>query len=76
MGGGSGGGGSGINWVGGAKAQRHAQLESYKTVEGIMKESGIPIPSRPMSQAKVFWIGFACGLLLGLLIGLIFWEMT
>ncbi len=73
---GAGGGGGGIHWVGGAKAQRHTQLESYKAVEGIMKESGIPIPPRPMSQTKVFWIGFACGLFLGLLIGLIFWELT
>jgi hypothetical protein len=24
----------------------------------------------------VFWIGFSCGLFLGLLIGLIFWELT
>jgi hypothetical protein len=75
MGGGSGGGG-GIGWVGGARAQRRAQLESFKAVEGIMTESGIPIPPRPMSQTKVFWIGFSCGLLLGLLIGLIFWELT
>jgi hypothetical protein len=40
----------------------------------------IPEPSLiydvPMSQAKVFAIGFACGLFLGLLIGLVFWELT
>jgi hypothetical protein len=29
-----------------------------------------------MSQAQIFWIGFTCGLFLGLLIGLIFWELT
>ncbi|HZR04020.1 MAG TPA: hypothetical protein VFA81_12715 [Burkholderiales bacterium] len=41
-----------------------------------MTENGIPIPPKPMSQAQIFWIGFACGLLLGLFIGLVFWELT
>jgi hypothetical protein len=45
-------------------------------VEGIMKEDGVPVPPRPMSQEKIFGIGFMCGLFLGLLIGLIFWELT
>ena len=76
MGGGSGGGGGGIGWVGGRSAQRRAVRQSFNAVEGMMTESGIPIPPRPMSQAKIFWIGFSCGLLLGLLIGLIFWELT
>lgn len=75
MGGGAGGGG-GIGWIGGARAQRRAVSKSFDAVEGMMEECGIPVPPRPMSQAKVFWIGFACGLLLGLLIGLIFWELT
>ena len=75
MGGGAGGGG-GIGWVGSVRAQRRAVQQSFEAVEGIMTESGIPIPPRPMSQAKIFSIGFACGLLLGLLIGLIFWELT
>lgn len=74
MGGGASGGG--IGWVGGGRAQHRARLESFKAVEGIMAESGIPIPPRPLSQAKMFWIGFTCGLVLGLLIGLIFWELT
>jgi hypothetical protein len=64
------GGGGGIGWVGGWLAQRRAVRRSFDAVEGMMSESGIPIPPRPMSQAKIFWIGFACGLLLGLLIGL------
>jgi hypothetical protein len=83
MGGGSGGGGGGIGWVGhghgpiGAYlARRRAVRQGFSAVEGIMSESGVPIPPRPMSQEKVFAIGFACGLFLGLLIGLIFWELT
>lgn len=82
MGGGAGGGG-GIGWVGHGKgvigayiARRRAIRQSFDAVEGIMNESGIPIPARPMSQAKIFWIGFTCGLLLGLLVGLVFWELT
>ena len=82
MGGGSG-GGSGIAWVGVGKgrvgsyfARERAKQKSFEAVEGIMTESGIPFPPRPMSQEKVFGIGFLCGLLLGLFIGLIFWELT
>jgi len=41
-----------------------------------MKEDGVQLPSRPLSQAQIFWIGFSCGLFLGLLIGLVFWELT
>jgi hypothetical protein len=80
---GGGGGGGGIGWVGQGRgvvgaflARRRARLRSFDAVEGVMKESGIPIPPRPMSQEKIFAIGFLCGLLLGLLIGLIFWELT
>jgi hypothetical protein len=47
-----------------------------RQIAAMMKDAGIPVPPRPMSQAKVFWIGFACGLLLGLFVGLIFWELT
>ena len=74
--GGAAGGGGGIGWVGGGRAQRRTVQRSFDAVEGMMKDSGIPIPPRPMSQAKMFWIGFVCGLLLGLLIGLVFWELT
>jgi hypothetical protein len=83
-GGGAGGGaGGGIGWVGHGKgvigayfARRRALNQIRDAVEATMTESGIPIPPKPMSQAKIFWIGFSCGLFLGLLIGLIFWELT
>jgi hypothetical protein len=45
-------------------------------LEADMTDRGLPIPPRPMSQEKIFAIGFYCGLFLGLLIGLIFWELT
>ena len=83
MGGGGGGGGGGIGWVGhglgpvaALLARRRARKQSFDAVEGIMKEDGVPVPPRPMSQEKVFAIGFLFGLSLGLLIGLIFWELT
>jgi hypothetical protein len=84
-GGGFGGGGKGsdINWVGhghgpiGAYiARRRAKLATYRAIEADMAERGLPIPERPMSQEKIFAVGFALGLLLGLFIGLIFWELT
>jgi hypothetical protein len=37
---------------------------------------GFGVPPRPMSQEKVYVLGFLSGLFLGLLIGLIFWELT
>jgi len=82
MGGGSGAGG-GIGWAGhgkgivGAYIARRRALNSIRdATQAHMTENGIPIPPKPMSQAQIFWIGFACGLLLGLFIGLVFWELT
>ncbi len=82
-GGGAGGGGGGIGWVGHGKgvigayiARRRAKQQVLSAVEADLTERGIPIPSRPMSQERIFGIGFLCGLLLGLLIGLVFWELT
>ena len=89
MGGGGGGGfgvGGGrgdIDWVGYGKgvigayvARRQTRRQMYEAVEAIMEERGLPIPPRPMSQEKVFALVFLCGLFLGLLIGLIFWDLT
>ena len=82
-GGGGGGRGSGIAWVGHGRgaigayiARRRAVRRMYEAVEASMTERGLPIPPRPMSQEKIFTVGFLCGLFLGLLIGLIFWELT
>jgi hypothetical protein len=44
-----------------------------------LKERGIKVPTysdRPMSQTAVFWCGFLGGLMLGLFVGLVFWELT
>jgi hypothetical protein len=82
MSGGSGGGG-GIGWVGHGKglvgayiARRRTREAMLDALEADMTERGLPVPPRPMSQERVFGIGFLCGLLLGLLIGPIFWELT
>jgi hypothetical protein len=82
MGGGSGAGG-GIGWVGYGRgvvgayiARRRAMRQMTSAVEADLTERGIPIPPKPMSQEKIFGIGFFCGLLLGLFIGLVFWELT
>jgi hypothetical protein len=81
--GGGGGAGGGIGWashgkgpIGAYIARRRAIKSILNATEAHMTENGIPIPPKPMSQQKIFAIGFACGLFLGLLIGLIFWELT
>jgi hypothetical protein len=83
MGGGGAGGGGGIGWVGHGQgiigayfARRRAQKQVLDATEAMMNESHVPIPPKPLSQAQVFWIGFTCGLLLGLFAGLVFWELT
>jgi hypothetical protein len=47
-----------------------------QAVESELTERGIPIPQAPMTLWRMYWVGFATGLFLGLLIGLIFWELT
>ena len=69
-------GGGGIGWIGGKGPQRRAVRQGFNAVESMMKDAGIPVPPRPMSQAAMFWLGFGCGLFLGLLAGLVFWELT
>jgi hypothetical protein len=83
FGGGGGGRGCGIDWVGlgqgviGAYlARRRVRQQMLDALEADMTERGIPVPSRPMSQERVYALGFLSGLFLGLLIGLIFWELT
>jgi hypothetical protein len=82
MGGGGGGRGDGIGWVGQGLgpvaaflARRRARQQSFDAVEGILKEDGVSVPPRPLSRAKIFGIGLLCVLLVGLLIGLVFWEL-
>lgn len=80
MGGGAGGSigwvGHGHGVVGAYLARRRTTKQMYAAVEADMTERGLPIPPRPMSSERIFAIGFACGLFLGMLIGLIFWELT
>jgi hypothetical protein len=80
---GGGGGGGGIGWVGQGKgvigayfARRRATNQMRHAVESELTERGIPIPKTPMTLWRMYWVGFATGLFLGLLIGLIFWELT
>lgn len=56
-----------------AQKAREAMLDS---MEAIMQQDGIEPPHRPVSQIQVAWLAFGAGLALGLLIGLIFWELT
>jgi hypothetical protein len=80
MGGAAGGGigwvGHGHSWLGARIAKRRAVQQGFDAVEDMMKDAGIPVPPRPISQAAMFWMGFGCGLFLGLLAGLVFWELT
>jgi hypothetical protein len=76
MSGGGAGGGGGYGPQGGFFARARARRQVLEATEAELRERGLPIPPVPMSQEKVFAIGFACGLFLGLLIGLIFWELT
>lgn len=82
-GGGGGGRGSGIGWVGDGKGPFGAFIARYlakqrmrQAIEADLTERGISIPEHPMTPWKMYWAGFATGLFLGLLIGLIFWELT
>jgi hypothetical protein len=76
MGGGGGVGGGG-HWIqGGYIARIRARRQVIAATEAEMRDRGLPIPRVPMSQEKIFAIGFLCGLLLGLFVGLIFWELT
>jgi hypothetical protein len=82
-GGGGGGRGSGIDWVGDGKgaiaaffARIRAKDQMRQAIEADMTERGIPIPEASMTLWRMYWVGFATGLFLGLLIGLIFWELT
>jgi hypothetical protein len=74
MGGGAGGGGGYVH--GGVFARARARRQLLAATEADLRERGLEVPKVPMSQMKVFMLGFASGLTLGLLIGLIFWELT
>lgn len=81
--GGGGGRGCGIDWVGHGHgiigaflARRRTKEQMLNALEADMSERGLPIPPRVMSQERVYALGFLSGLFLGLLIGLIFWELT
>jgi hypothetical protein len=68
--------GCGRGLIGAYLARRRAKQQLLTAVEADLSERGLPIPPTPMSQEKIFAIGFACGLQWGLLIGLIIWELT
>jgi len=72
--------GGGLGWtghghgaVGAYVARRRATAAILRATEDDLRERGLPVP---LSRTKVFWIGFACGLAVGLLIGFIVWELT
>lgn len=56
-----------------AQKAREAMLDA---AEGMMRQDGITPPERPVSQITVAAWAFAAGLFLGLLIGLVVWELT
>jgi hypothetical protein len=73
-----GGGGAGGDWGGGhfgaagSSAHRRAVAQMTEASEAMLKEKGLEVPV----YRKWNWGSFFCGLFLGLLIGLIFWELT
>lgn len=74
--GGHGGGGGHPGLFVAWRARRRARLATLESTEEMMKDAGMEVPERPWSPEKIFTVGFGCGLALGLLIGLIFWELT
>jgi hypothetical protein len=57
----------------GAYLARRRALRQIKTaVEADLAERGLPIPPRPMSPRKIFFLGLLCALLVGLFVGLVF----
>jgi hypothetical protein len=71
-----GGSGGGLGPVGGIVARMRAKRQVLDALEADLSERGLQTPPIPLSQGKMFLVGFACGLFLGLLVGLIFWELT
>ena len=74
--------GGGVGWAGhnhgflaARAARRLARKQVLEATEADLAERGIQVPT-PMSQMAIFWCGFAVGLLLGLFIGGVFWELT
>ena len=55
--------------------RRHLR-QIREATEADLIERGILPPVKPASPASVIWAGFALGLILGLFLGLIFWELT
>jgi hypothetical protein len=54
-----------------------ARRKSLAATEAMMEEQGIEVPETQIwAPHKIWWFGFACGLVLGLFIGLVFWELT
>jgi hypothetical protein len=74
MGGGAGGGGFAPH--GGFIARWQARRQVLAAVEADLRARGLPLPEKPLCATKIYTAGFASGLSLGLLIGLIFWELT
>ncbi len=71
-------GGAGAGWGGGhygapgSEEHRRAVSQMTEASEAMLKEKGFEVPVYP----RWSWGSFFCGLFLGLLIGLIFWELT
>jgi hypothetical protein len=53
-----------------------ARQQVLDAVEAEMRERGLPVPPTPMSPVRLLITGFLCILILGLLVGLIIWELT
>lgn len=81
MSGGGAGGGIGYSGhnhgtVAGWIAMRRARRQTLQALEADLTERGIVPPPRLLSQPQMFWIGFLCGLLVGVFAGGLFWELT
>lgn len=54
-----------------------ARHKMIRAAEAILIDKGIEVPNPAIwSPYRIFWFGFACGMVVGGVIGFVFWELT
>lgn len=62
--------------IGAGVSNKQAARMTLEATEQELRERGIPVPPRPMSQTTIFWLGFLAGAAVISLPWWLFWELT